>query len=242
MTVVHDTHTQSSTWINSPNPFTFNHTPTGTINGVPDGVVVLITANEDGGANVVTGVSYGGVEMSLVADGFAGEIDEDAGSAYIYFLGNGIPSGTQSVSIGCALSSGTKVAWCCDVVANIKTMEYASVALDGNTVNPQITLDSKNHHTLRYFVINSGLPNTSDLALVSGMVAVGSVDHGDRVSRCDRESSAHTGSVVVGYTASSDDVAMVGVAIRELPYPYNANQLSAFKASGEPIIRLHGAG
>jgi len=214
MTVAHDAHTKSATWTTTPDPFTFDHTPSGT----PRGVIVEITVNADAGADKIDGVvSYGSVAMARVATGFASDTAGEPGSAYIYYLGSGIPTGIQPVSINYNPSpGGTKQAVCITVTAAADTTEATSNKISGDAANPQIALDSGADSALRYFVINSGLPNVTDLTLVASMSTVDSTDHGARVTRFDRQTTAASGSVTVGYTSASDDVAMIAIALKEV--------------------------
>jgi hypothetical protein len=211
LTIAHDAATQSATWTTTPDPFTFNHTPVGT----PKGVVVMITINAESGADGITGVTYGGVSMTRITNGFAQDTDTEPGSAYIYFLGASIPTGTQTVSIDHTAGAGVKIACCVTVTAAADTEVSTSGKIDGDATDPQIALDSGANSSLRYFVINSGLPAPSSLTLISGMSAVASTDHGARTTRFDRQTSPSSGSTTVGYTAAIDDVAMVAVAIKE---------------------------
>src|SRR4026208_2554961 len=105
MAIAHDAATQSSSWTTTPDPFTFSHTPVGT----PRGVIVMITINAESGLDHITGVTYGGVAMARVTNGFAQDTVTEPGSSYLYFLGSGIPTGTQTVSIDHTAASGAKV-------------------------------------------------------------------------------------------------------------------------------------
>src|SRR5574343_1167810 len=69
----------------------WTHTPVGTPRGVRVDIV------EDGGTNGVSGVTYGGVAMELVA--VNAKASGEAGTDITYFLGNNIPTGAQTVSV-----------------------------------------------------------------------------------------------------------------------------------------------
>lgn len=76
--------------------WSWSHVPSAQV-GVK-GIIVLIIDNASS-ADVITGVSYGGVPMKRV--GFAINTVE-AGTVYSYFLGTGIPQGTQTVLVSTA--------------------------------------------------------------------------------------------------------------------------------------------
>lgn len=77
--------------------FTWTHTPTGT----PKGVVVAIT-QPLGSTDEVSAVTYGGVALSRVRS--TARTTTEAMRVYLYFLGSGIPTGAQTVSV---TSTGT---------------------------------------------------------------------------------------------------------------------------------------
>jgi Ethanolamine utilization protein EutJ (predicted chaperonin) len=100
--------------------------------------------------------------------------------------------------------------------------------------------------SLRYCCIFSGLPNVTDLTMLSGMTAVHDLDRGLNVDRQDRQTSSASGSFTIGYTSATDDVAMVAVAIQTLGrfYPfYSEGQTTVgltVNASETAITRLRG--
>jgi len=225
MTVAHDAFTQSATWTNTPDPFTFSHTPTGT----PRGVLVLITVNLEAGADAITSVTYGGVTMTRASPGFANDTAGEPGSAYAYFLGAAIPTGAQTVSINHSAGAGVKVACCITVTADADTVLAVSATISEDATDPRTALDSGADSALRYCVINSGHGVVGNLALLAGMSAVASTDHGARVTRFDRQTTASSGSFTTGYTATIEDVAFVAVAIEEIGAP-GRRKLSLLKA------------
>lgn len=202
---------------------TWTHTPTGT----PKGVLVLIVL---GGAStdVVSDVSYGGVTCTEVV--FAVDTAGEAGAAYIWHLGASIPTGAQTVSV---TRSGTNALWCYSVTftASQDTEIADSGILQGDQANPQIALDSGANGAFRYAAVFSGLAAPSSLTpSTTGGVAsnLDSVDFGNQASRMEGYFSGagdqtETGSITVGYTAASDDVAMVAAAIIEAAAPAPAS-------------------
>lgn len=209
MTIAFDAATTSSGWTTTPDPFTFNHTPVGT----PRGVVLLLGAATN--TDVYDGtITYGGVNMTRVL--YADDSTGEQVSSYIYFLGTSIPTGTQAVSIPHTASGHSKIAFCITVTADGDTEIVDSDILEGDQANPQITLDSGTVTALRCFVIGTGHNSASSLTLISGMSSVGSGTTGTRSIVAARETSPSSGSTTVGWTATSEDVAMSAVAVREI--------------------------
>jgi hypothetical protein len=97
--------------------FTTIGSGTGNISGThttaasPKGASVIIHQFANG-TDQVTAVTYGGVAMSRV--GAALHTTGETGAAYLYFLGSGIPSGNQTVSVtvgGAAIKAAHCLTW-----------------------------------------------------------------------------------------------------------------------------------
>ncbi len=207
MTVAFDAATEAATWTTTPDPFLFTHTPSGT----PKGVVVKIDHGTEA-ANLITSVTYGGRAMTAVPR--ATDTVTEPGAAYMYFLGAGIPTGAQTVSIDHTAGATVKHAVCETYTAAKDTEIGAFDTLSENAASPQLTLVTAKS-SLRTFVIYSGAGATTDLTLLANHTAVHNHDYGNFVSRQDRQTTASAGSFTIGYTAANDDVAMVGIAIQE---------------------------
>jgi hypothetical protein len=208
MTVAHDAATESATF-STVSPFTFSHTPSGT----PRGILVVIqhgTVSTD----LITGaVTYGGVAMTRISR--AADTAGEPGATYAYFLGSGIPTGAQTVSITHSATATLKIATVNSMTAAANTAVEVSNVIQADTANPQLALNSA-VSALRYVGVYSGAVGPTSLTLLGGMTAVHSHDFGAFCSRVDRETTASSGSFTIGYTAASDDVGMVAVAIREV--------------------------
>src|SRR5690348_8787000 len=74
-------------------PMTWSHN-TGTTS--PEGVVVMLAHGTES-TDLVVGVTYGGVAMSRIQTNT--DTVTEPGRSYIYFLGTGVPTGTQTVSV-----------------------------------------------------------------------------------------------------------------------------------------------
>lgn len=204
-----DTTTGARTWTHSP------------VLAAPRGVLVLIVIN-GASTDVVSAVTYGGVALTRAAT--AADTAGEAGRVYAYFLGSGVPAGAQTVSV---TRSGTSAMYCYAMAfdAGGNTEIAASGVLQEDRANPQVTLTTT-AASLRYVAINSGLANTTDLAMTGDAGTTGlslsAVDFGNQVGRIDRwvvgaaAAAPSAGSVIVGYTSASDDVAFVAVAVAEI--------------------------
>jgi hypothetical protein len=86
-------------------PLSWLHTP----NGTATGIVVFVTQNSGVAAitDEVTGATYGGVAMTLIAS-IADDAFTESGITKAFFLGSGIPTGAQTVSVTQSAASNSK--------------------------------------------------------------------------------------------------------------------------------------
>lgn len=219
MTVAFDAWTPSdnsgSANFTTTSPATFTHTPVGT----PRAVLVFIGENA-ASADVITAVTYGGVSMTRVpTNGLAQDSAGEVGAIFCYFLGSSIPTGAQTVSITHTGSADVKFPVCITLTAAADTEIGASGKLEGDQADPQIALDTGATESLRFAAVHSGqntLGNLSPVTDVSATLSSARFDYGSQVALIGRQTSAaSSGSFTIGWTALSEDVAMVAVAVQE---------------------------
>src|SRR5687767_14850053 len=105
MAVAFDAASRSTTGFDN-NTVTWTHTPVGT----PRGVVVIVGI--EGASDQIASVTYGGVAMTRMRT--AHRTTAEAGGCFGYFLGSGIPTGAQSVTVTTNPSTGSNDwAACC---------------------------------------------------------------------------------------------------------------------------------
>lgn len=193
-------------------PATLSFTPTGT----PRAITVEICTVEI--ADSITGVTYGGVTMARI-DSAVKDAPGEAGRVYTYFLGASIPTGTQTVSIAHDGSATQKWALVRSFTAGADTEVVTFNQLVGIQANPSIALDTGATESLRTAILYSGVGALSGFVELSGMEAVAAGegnDFGNETTVGGVQTTAATGSFTIGWTAASDDVAMVAVAIQEV--------------------------
>lgn len=212
MTVAHDSDEVFADFTTT-TPATVNLTPVGT----PRAIAIWV-AHGTGSTDLITGtVSYGGVGLTRVpTNGIAQDTAGEPGCSYLYFLGAGIPTGVQSVSIGHSGSATVKTAVVVAFTAAADCEIGASGRLQADQADPQIALDTGANSSLRIAGIYHGNTSPTNLVELAGQTAMRTKDFGAFCAKISRRNAAVSGSETIGWTVTSDDVAMVAVAIQEI--------------------------
>lgn len=190
---------------------TTTHTPVST----PKAAIVYIVTN---GVNVtVSGVTYGGVAMTQCTNSPVSNVTGELGSSHCYFLGSGIPTGAQTVSIDMLL--GTEVS-----VAGIVTL---TAARDTSVVTTTTVLSDSTAVTTNTLSLG-GVSSFCMTGFWSGLNAVTNItpltswnsrfenDFGNQTAGIYTYDTIGTADVSAGYSNSgSDDAAMHAIAVRE---------------------------
>lgn len=213
MAVAFDASSESTTGTSGTvGSYSWSHTPVGT----PKGIVVF-AFYDVAATGRVTGITYGGVAMSAVSGGTAVDTVGEPGNCQVWFLGSGIPTGTQTVSV---------------TVTGLQNNYAVAISLtaDTNTETTGVVLLQENQ-TLAEQSVNDGSIGTNSIRLAglhSGLPAVPSpganstavhdiVYAAGFIQAVVRETTPGQGSRSVGFTsATGDDVAAVHLAIREI--------------------------
>jgi len=197
-------------------PLSGTHTPSGT----PRGVIVYIhqSAGTTGGdGDDVSAVTYGGVSMSRVTT--AADTAGETMRTYAYFLGASIPTGAQTVTVTYSGGSATRILYCISVTASADTEVDASNIAEEDQADPDITVaTTASTNCFVSGIISSGLSTHTNLSSGTGYTELDLTDYVSRASNVQRRTSNSTGgnvSVLWDTATISDDVAAIGVAIKE---------------------------
>ena len=202
-----DAFTQGSNhqWVASD---TVSHTPVGT----PKGAVVVIV----GGAydvDEVTGVTYGGTAMTRTVR--AQDSAVELGVAYIYFLGSSVPTGAQDV-----VASYSQAGNQCEKVIGVYTLtgtgdlsvlDYGAV--NDDATNPSSSLNAGAVTGIAIAGLYSGQDEVSYVTEGTGVTEDGTHDWGAYTGYFGHQATPATGVFSIGWTAASDDVALVAVMV-----------------------------
>ena len=208
--------------------FTWNHTPTGTPTGV---VVFVFQGGTNGSTNASGAVTYGGVNVPEISGAVAVDTTTELGQTKAYFLGSGVPSGTQAVVVNRTNNTTTLYAVAVTITSTgtgAPTIAGVTVA-NNNAAIAQTNIDdgktTGTQNSLRmagvYYggtTLTAGANTTSRQNIVIGSTYCFYVG---------TETTPGIGSRAVGFTnATSDDRAAVYFAIIENNAPLSAGQNS----------------
>jgi hypothetical protein len=181
--------------------------------GVPKGIIVFVT--QRGNSNdQISAVTYGSLAMSRVT--YTVDTAGEQSATHAYFVGASIPTGGQTVAIG-TTDQTRRVAVAVSLTANSDTTVNTSDTTGENQENPAVTLATGAGvecfcaGALHYGKTGSGTPQLGYTVLYEHDYGIGS----ESASFIRRTSNSTGGDVSLGWTASTDDVSAVGLAITE---------------------------
>lgn len=208
MAVAHDTATQSSTTFDN-NSITFSHAGSASAKGFG-----LLVAQETGAADQMGAVTYGGVSVPRIRREVRSTAE--AGQVYAYFLGSGVPTGTQTVSITTAPTTGADdfaaVAFTVTAATNTEVNAQAGTT-SAAAANPSLAI-SPTASAVIYYVIWTGLAAPVTTVEAGGTHMFGN-DFGADSAMWSRK-AVSAGATTMGYTAASDVFAHLALAIAEV--------------------------
>lgn len=192
-------------------PYTFSYTPTST----PRGIVVCII-HSDNSTDYVVGVTYGGRPLYRAVT--AADTVTEAGRAYIYWRGDSIPTGTQTVSID--LTTGTAddmqvVVFGLTGNANIEVIHTDSVS--ENTNNPSRVMNylGRTCVTVSAFYYGGSAAPTPN----ASMTNLHTHDFTAQFGSVDIQTTPGTSDFTCSYTGNDDTALAIASFTEVLPLP-----------------------
>jgi len=195
-------------------PYNFTHTPVGT----PRAVVVTIVQNAST-VTYVTGVTYGGVAMKRATVNDQTNIGtSEFGAVQIWFLGENIPTGAQTVSVDLNANTDNDQQIVCmtftgsaDCIVGGGSSWFATSA----GTNLSLAQAKRTNYGITLMAAFSGQDSPASITDTAASTRVADHDFGTRSAVVWRETTASVLDNVVGGTQSSDDVAAIGIFIME---------------------------
>lgn len=206
--------------------FSWTHTQSGT----PQGVVVFV--HTISASDFITSVTYGGTALERVAGAVAVDATVEPGRTDMFFLGSGLATGNQTIAVNRTNNATVMYASAATVTAATDTTWAGVQVEEDNQALAPVAVDdgSLGVNSLRYAATYYGANSPAPAG--TGSTLLTSIDLGSFGNSMVRETTAGQGARNVGFSASSDDVAAVYVAIRELVDRTETPIVGAFTLTG----------
>jgi hypothetical protein len=180
-------------------------------------VFTFVNANADDALSVKIDPTGANTDVSAVTGGRAVDTAGEPGDCKAWFLGSDLPTTTTTVRVNRTNNTNVMYAVAITVTAG-GTTETTGVLLEENDqalTEENIDDGSPGTDSVRYAGLNSGAGAV--LPVGANSTGLQSIDFGSRTVTTVRETTAGQGSRPVGWSAASDDVAAVYLAVREPP-------------------------
>lgn len=188
-------------------PHTFSVTP----QGEPKGIVLTAIHGASSTDHITGAVTYGGVALSRVVT--AADTVGEPGRADIWFLGSGIPTGTQTVSIDLASATTDDFQFCCFVLyANGDMEAIDSDKVEGDAANPSVTLQYASRTAMAFGALYGGGAAPSSFTPNADCVTLFEEDLGAFYAEVISQATPGSSDFAIGGTSALDDVAFAAAA------------------------------
>lgn len=208
-------------------PITVSHTATN-----PKGVLILVNQRAPA-TDSIGSVTYGGVAVPEVTgtttDSPILTTNAEPYALHYFFLGSGVPSGTQDAVITPTAQAGRLVTVMTFDGANDLEVNDLELLLDTVAANPSATFALNSIESLVVETWGSGWSAVGNVAPLTGWTEQSEFDLGANVSGVYSYDTIGTSDVTCGYSASSDDVSLAAISITEVT---GGGGFSSYWASG----------
>ncbi|HEX7098955.1 MAG TPA: hypothetical protein VF377_06915 [Acidimicrobiia bacterium] len=190
-------------------PYEFTFTPSSTARGIVVFVVHGVSATP-----LVSSITYGTKSMRLI--GFAQDTATEPGCVQVWFLGEDVPSGAQTVSADLTAASTTDVAFtviALDGATDLDVTEFRFLQEDQS--NPTVTLQPYGRTKISLAGMYGGGAAPGG-TLATGNTLAQTHDFGSFYSQVCYETTPDDEAHTVGWSSlQSDDLAFVAIAVAE---------------------------
>jgi hypothetical protein len=214
MPVAFDAATESTEWTGT-TPATPTHTPVG----VARACAIFVLSADGATTDVYTGATYGTRALERVTGLYAADTATEPGTSTVYFAGSDIPTGAQTFTVIQSGGSGPRRrVYCVTWTADVDTYIVGTGIVQEDAANPSATIDTGSIVASIAAGLYSGRP-TASIAPTAGMTTrfETAVATDARTFNIATETTPTSGSRARGWTAASDDVAGVWIAVAERP-------------------------
>ena len=221
----------SATRTDTSDPYDFTHTPLETLQGV-----WVMAFHEVSSADHITGITYGGQAMTRVQTNV--DTSGEPARTYIYFLGTGIPTGAQTVSVDNDATGDDIRFYCGGFLAGTDTEIVDNDGVSEQGTSPSITLTTvSGRRAASIGVIYSGLGNFGSAVLDPGMTVILGTQITQGVLAFVLDPVPDASNFTVAFTSGvSDDIALSGAMFAEEQAPQAATTVHAVTTVGAPTL------
>jgi hypothetical protein len=195
---------------------TYAHVPGARV----DGFVCGIT-QQTGSTDEVTSVTYGGVNVPRVTALF--KSSGETGAVYLYFLGLGIPSGTQTVNVNVNGTASTKriTTWglISSIPKSLKVQTFDNSINSDSVADPSVVLPLSGLSCWCGLVGLSGQDLAANVTQLTNWTATLEQQWTAQVGCHYRYNIIGTADVTAGWTQTAEDATIIAAAITEYDPP-----------------------
>lgn len=190
-------------------PQTWSHG--GAASGVK-GVVVAIVHGTSA-TDHVSACSYGGTALTRIVRHT--DTTTEPGAAELWFLGESVPQGTQTVSYTPGSTTDDIHAVCITLLAtaDLEVVDSDGISSGGTTADPSVTLSYSGRRSLAIAALYGGGAAPSSFTPNGNCETVHDHDLGAFYSEVIRQTTSGTADFAIGGTSAADDVAFAALAV-----------------------------
>jgi hypothetical protein len=213
VTIAFDAATPSTKATNGADPWTFTHVSAAGTRGI-----AIIAAHSSVATDLIAGtVSYGGVTVPRIRS--LGSTGGESGRSYIWFLGSGVPTGSQTVSLdftSSPLTGALFAALTFTAAADIEIIDDDEVG-SNSTNGLSLALQYGGRTCIGIFGAYDGRGVPADTTVLSGMTQDANADFGPWEMIAAHQTTPGSSDFTVGYTqtAALTTATLVAIAISE---------------------------
>ncbi len=176
------------------------------------GVLAFITHGTSNTDHIGAGpVTYGGVNMTRIQRNT--DSTTEPGATEIWFLGAGVPQGTQTLSIPIGTTTDDVHSTVIDIVSDYDLTAIDVDGINDNAANPSVTLQGLGQEIACFGTLYGGGADPASFAENANCERLSSSDLGAFYSVSFRQSVPGVGDFAIGGTAGTDDVGYSACAI-----------------------------
>lgn len=236
MTVTRDVVTENLR-TGTTSPQTFSHAAAAS--GVKG--VVLAIVHGASSTDHVSAASYGGVALTRKQRNV--DTATEPGAAELWFLGAGVPQGTQTVSYTPGATTDDIHAVCITLKGADDLEVIAVDGIDNNVANPSVTLNYAGRTCMAFAALYGGGADGGSFTPNANCTTLHDEDLGNFYSEVICQTTAGSADFAIGGTSSTDDVAFAAMAVTEVVAGFTAtaaSTLSALTVAGSGSLQFIG--